>query len=217
MIQRGGEVVIRMLANVQQATIKPLIQATISPGTCIYTDEYDIYNRFDQWGYKHQSVCHGCGEYARDDDGDGFHEVHVNTMEGFWSLLRSWLRPHRGISQDNLPLYVGFFEFVHNVRRRGKALWGTLLELLLAQLPGTHIEPKFFVDKVSETIVIRPSRERRPQPAMRTTASQESPVIRVSWLFLLFGWVPPGRFCPEQREGVTTEASRAVKQAAGMS
>jgi len=28
---------------------------------------------------------------ARDDDGDGFCEVHVNTMEGFWSLLRSWL------------------------------------------------------------------------------------------------------------------------------
>ena len=27
------------------------------------------------------------GEYARDEDGDGFHEVHVNTMEGFWSLL----------------------------------------------------------------------------------------------------------------------------------
>jgi hypothetical protein len=34
------------------------------------------------------------GEYARDEDGDGFCEVHVNTMEGFWSLLRSWLRPH---------------------------------------------------------------------------------------------------------------------------
>jgi transposase len=121
MIQRGGEVVIRMLANVQQATITPLIQATISPGTCIYTDAYEIYGRLDQWGYRHQSVCHGRGEYARDDDGDGFHEVHVNTMEGFWSLLRSWLRPHRGISQDHLPRYVGFFEFVHHVRRRGKA------------------------------------------------------------------------------------------------
>ena len=48
-----------------------------------------------------------------------------------WSLLRSWLRPHRGISQDNLPLYLGFFEFVHNVRRRGKALLRALLELLL--------------------------------------------------------------------------------------
>ena len=42
-------------------------------------------------------------------------------MEGFWSLLRSWLRPHRGISQETLPLSLGFFEFVHNVRKRGKA------------------------------------------------------------------------------------------------
>src|SRR3954453_480443 len=40
--------------------------------------------------------------------------------EGFWSLLRSW--PHRGISQEKLPIYLGFFQFVHNVRRRGKAL-----------------------------------------------------------------------------------------------
>jgi transposase-like protein len=69
---------------------------------------------------------------ARDDDGDGFCEVHVNTLEGFWSLLRSWLRPHRGISQERLPLYLGFFEFVHNVRRRGKALLGSLLGLLVA-------------------------------------------------------------------------------------
>ena len=68
---------------------------------------------------------------AYDDDGDGFCEVHVNTMEGFWSLLRSWLRPHRGVSQEKLPLYLGFFEFVHNVRRRGKALLGSLVELLV--------------------------------------------------------------------------------------
>ena len=67
------------------------------------------------------------GEYARDDDGDGFCEVHVNTLEGFWSLLRSWLRPHRGIPQESLPLYLGFFEFVHNVRARGKALLGALI------------------------------------------------------------------------------------------
>ncbi len=45
MIQRGGEVVIRMLANVQQATIQPLIKATIAPGSLIYTNEYAIYTR----------------------------------------------------------------------------------------------------------------------------------------------------------------------------
>jgi len=130
-MQRGGEVVIKMLANVRQKTIEPLIKATIAPGAQVYTDEYDIYARLDEWGYGHRSVCHGRGEYARDEDGDGFHEIHVNTMEGFWSLLRSWLRPHRGISQEKLPLYLGFFEFVHNVRKRGKALLSSLVQLLI--------------------------------------------------------------------------------------
>jgi transposase-like protein len=131
MIQRGDEVVIRMLANVQQATIQPLIKATIAPGSLIYTDEYAIYTPLTKWGYEHKTVCHGRGEYARDENGDGFCEVHVNTIEGFWSLLRSWLRPHRGISQEKLPLYLGFFEFVHNAKKRGKALLGALLEVLL--------------------------------------------------------------------------------------
>jgi len=104
----------------------------IKPGSMIYTDEYDIYSRLEEWGYQHKSVNHSAGEYARDEDGDGFHEVHVNTMEGFWSLLRSWLRPHRGISQEKLPLYLGFFEFIHNIRRRGKALLHSLIAALVA-------------------------------------------------------------------------------------
>ena len=89
MIRRSGQVVIRMLENVRQITIEPLITTAISAGTLIYTDEYDIYARLRQWGYEHKTVNHSLGEYARDEDGDSFHEVHVNTMEGFRSLLRS--------------------------------------------------------------------------------------------------------------------------------
>jgi transposase-like protein len=132
MIQRGGEVVIRMLASVQQVTIGPPIERTTAKGTPIYTDEYDIDSRLEEWGYDHETVCHAAGEYARDDDGDGFCEVHVNTLEGSWPLLRSWLRPHRGIPQESLPLYLGFFEFVPNVRARGNRLLGALIGLLLA-------------------------------------------------------------------------------------
>ena len=111
--------------------IAPLIRSTIATGTVVYTDEYDIYARLSQWGYGHRTVCHAAGEFARDEDGDGFCEVHVNTIEGFWSLLRSWLRPHRGVSQEKLPLYLGFFEFAHNARKRGKALLETLISLLV--------------------------------------------------------------------------------------
>jgi transposase-like protein len=135
MLQRTGEVLIRMLDNVQQVTIGPLIKKTIAKGTIVYTDEYDIYSRLSEWGYTHRTVCHATGEFARDEDGDGICEVHVNTIEGFWSLLRSWLRPHRGISQEKLPLYLGFFEFVHNVRKRGKALLGALIGLLVTSGP----------------------------------------------------------------------------------
>src|SRR4051794_1543335 len=127
LIQRGGQVVLRMLSDVRQRTIEPIITGTVAAGSLGHTDEDAIYTRLPAWGYRHKTVCHGRGEYARDEDGDGFCEVHVNTIEGFWSLLRSWLRPHRGISQDKLPLYLGFFQFVHNARRRGKALLGALV------------------------------------------------------------------------------------------
>jgi transposase len=132
MIQRGGEVVLHMLANVQQKTIKPIVEAIVTKGSQLYTDEYDIYDRLPAWGYQHRTVCYSRGEYARDEDGDGFHEIHVNTMEGFWSLLRSWLRPHRGISQEKLPIYLGFFQFVHNARKRGKQLLAALVGGLVA-------------------------------------------------------------------------------------
>ncbi len=62
MIQRSGEVVIQMLANVQQTTIAPLIQSTIVPGTLVFTDEYNIYNRLPLWGYEHKTVNHSLGE-----------------------------------------------------------------------------------------------------------------------------------------------------------
>ena len=82
MIQRGGAVVIRMLENVRQVTIRPLIERFIAPGTRVYTDEYDIYHRLPEWGFDHRTVCHSRGEYARDDDGDGFYEVHVKSRRG---------------------------------------------------------------------------------------------------------------------------------------
>jgi len=39
MIQRGGQVVMRMLANVQQKTIRPIMEATIAPGTTVFSRE----------------------------------------------------------------------------------------------------------------------------------------------------------------------------------
>lgn len=130
-VERGGNLVIKMLPNVKQKTIEPIIKKHVKIDSVFYTDEYNIYSRLGQWGYKHKTVCHAKGEYARDEDGDGFCEVHVNTQEGIWSVLRSWLRPHRGISQERLPIYLGLFEFIFNARKRGKAILGDLFAIIL--------------------------------------------------------------------------------------
>ena len=71
-----------------------LIAATMTPGTWVSTDEYDLYRRLEQWGDAHENVCHSDGADARDDEGDGLCAMHVHTMEGLWSRLRSWRRPH---------------------------------------------------------------------------------------------------------------------------
>ncbi len=44
-----------MLANVQQATIKPIITDAVVPGTLVHTDEYSIYTCLPAWGYEHKT------------------------------------------------------------------------------------------------------------------------------------------------------------------
>ena len=49
MMQRGGEVIIKMLDNGQQVTIKPLIEKAVALGTLVFPDEYGIDQRqFDE-------------------------------------------------------------------------------------------------------------------------------------------------------------------------
>ena len=83
MLQRGGQVVINRLAHVQQKPIEPFMKDTIVPGMRVSTAEDSMYARLQSWGYGHKRVNPGRGECARDEEGDGFCEVHVNTMEGF--------------------------------------------------------------------------------------------------------------------------------------
>jgi hypothetical protein len=69
-------------------------------------------------------------------------------MERVWSLLRSWLRPHRGISQARLPLCLGFFQVVHNARRRGWAVSaGDGVELRDCRSVPWVLEPKRHADR----------------------------------------------------------------------
>jgi transposase-like protein len=48
MIARGGQVVIRMLENVKQTTIEPIIKEFVTSGSRTYSDEFSIYDRLEE-------------------------------------------------------------------------------------------------------------------------------------------------------------------------
>jgi len=80
----------------------------------VFTDEWQSYNHVVR---SHSTVCHSKKEWARDDDGDGIREVHVNTTEGMWTTVRNFLRPLRGVHKKYLSNYVAMCEFGINLKR----------------------------------------------------------------------------------------------------
>ena len=112
-----GHIRLTVSANTQRATIQPQVEADTQVTTKLNTDESSAYRHIAATGRSHVTVCHSHREYARDDDGDGFCEVHCNTMEGIWTGLRNFLRPFRGVRKKYLAAYVAMFEWAHNLKR----------------------------------------------------------------------------------------------------
>ena len=115
--RENGQIRLTVCDNTRQETIQPKVEAKTKEGATVYTDESSAYNRISDSGREHGTVCHSMREYARDDDSDGFCEVHCNTMEGIWTGLRNFLRPFRGVHKKYLAQYVAMFQWAHNLKR----------------------------------------------------------------------------------------------------
>lgn len=125
MVERGGEVITRVVPNRTQKAVTPHFTANIKPGTGIYTDESSSFYNLSQGGYRHKWVNHRAKEYARG-------PVHTNTIEGFWSWLqRGIYGTHVWVSRKHLPSYLGEFEFRFNFRKQPYLMF----DLLLAAFP----------------------------------------------------------------------------------
>jgi transposase-like protein len=111
-----GEVRLEVVEHADKATLEEFVVNNTQPGATVNTDGSACYNGLPDRGRQHASVNHSQREYARDDDGDGFCEVHDNTMEGIWTGLRNFLRPFRGLNKHFLAGYVAIFEWSHNFK-----------------------------------------------------------------------------------------------------
>ena len=103
-----------MLRRTDGERLCPHIHDRTGSQATVYTDEWKGYNQVER---DRLAVCHGEGEWARDEDGDGIREIHVNTIEGPQATLRNFLRPFRGVHKKHLAGYVAICEFAINLKR----------------------------------------------------------------------------------------------------
>jgi transposase len=117
--RESGQVQLEVKHNSARKDLEPTVLKATQPGATINTDEWGAYNHLAKAGRLHVTVCHTPGnrEWARDDDGDGIREVHTNTSEGFWTGLRNFLRPFRGVNKVFLQQYIAIHEWAHNIKK----------------------------------------------------------------------------------------------------
>ena len=119
-----GQVRLRVVHQTTQETLEQHVhQFTVAGATC-YTDEWNGYAHIIR---SHATVSHGQQEWARDDDGDGKREVHINTSEGMWTDVRIFLRPFKGVNKRFLSGYIAMAEFRRNLKRISPAFIAMLV------------------------------------------------------------------------------------------
>ena len=125
--REGGQIRLSVTERSDGETLDTVVRRASWPMVEVNTDEWCGYSGLPAMGRSRATVCHAAGEWARDDDGDGIREVHVNTLEGLWTGLRNFLRPFRGVSKVYLYQYVAMFEWGYNVKRVTEAFVCALL------------------------------------------------------------------------------------------
>jgi transposase-like protein len=115
--RESGQVHIEVKKNSGRQDLEPHVVTATREGVTVNTDEWGAYRRLPAARRLHKTVCHGKHEWARDDDGDGIREVHVNTIEGLWTGLRNFLRLFRGVNKEYLQQYIAIHEWAHNLKK----------------------------------------------------------------------------------------------------
>lgn len=122
MVERKGDVRATVTVDTKRKTVMPIIRQHVKLGTAVMTDEYRPYRSLTKEGYRHQTISHGTKEYVRDN-------VHVNTLEGFWSQLkRSINGTYHCVSPKHLQSYVDEFSYRYNRRDSVSPLAHELIE-----------------------------------------------------------------------------------------
>lgn len=110
-------------------SIMPHIRSRVRTGSSIYTDGRKGYRRLPRYGYIHEWVDHEAGEYVRGN-------VHTQTVDGYWGLLKTHLDSIGGIRKERLSIFIGEHQWRYNFRHLSRKEQAERIFLLLKRFGG---------------------------------------------------------------------------------
>lgn len=136
--ERDGPIRLKVLQGGKREDLHGFIRQHVEDADAIYTDENRAYRGIGTDETRHETVTHYKDEWVRGD-------VHTNTVEGVWSLLkRGIIGQYHQLSVKHLPAYLDEIEWRYNNRDNPYLFRDTLLVLL-------HGEALPFKDLVGKT------------------------------------------------------------------
>jgi transposase len=128
-VERKGRVITRVVADVKEKTLMPIIAERVLPKSTVYTDSYSSYDNVRWMGknYKHERINHTAGIYVMG-------HVHTQTIEGFWSLLKRGIEGvYHSVSTKYLQSYCNEYSFRYNRRAGNEPMFTSLLSQVVAK------------------------------------------------------------------------------------
>lgn len=111
LVERGGRVRSRHVANVNGANLRPILKEQIDKRSYVMTDESTVYPPITGDFAGHGTVNHSAQEYVR-----GYF-WHTNTVENYFSIFkRGIVGVYHHVSEQHLKRYLGEFDFRYNER-----------------------------------------------------------------------------------------------------
>jgi hypothetical protein len=109
-LERGGDVRTKVVADTSKETLQGEIRFHVEPGAEVYTDQNPSYKGLSP-EYSHDSVNHAAEEYVRG-------RVHTQGIENFWSLVKRALKgTYISVQPFHLFRYLDEQGFRYNNRK----------------------------------------------------------------------------------------------------
>ena len=130
-VERKGQVRATHVEDAKATTLLPHVVKYVTTDSVVYTDEHPSYFNVQRDGYDHRTIRHADKVYVSGD-------VHTQTIEGFWMLVKNGLRgAHHGVSAKHLQGYLN--EYVFRYNHRDEEAGGAQFLLLLLRAASVPV------------------------------------------------------------------------------